>query len=121
MAAEITVMVVDDDHDIRELLSDYLEGHGYQVLLAAGGEAMREMLETTVPDVVLLDNMDAATLRKAIALVEKLHPATKTEASGGIKLDTIAEKAETGVDYISTGWITHSAPVLDLGLDTSIS
>jgi nicotinate-nucleotide pyrophosphorylase (carboxylating) len=73
------------------------------------------------PDVVLLDNMDAATLRKAIALVEKLNPATKTEASGGIKLDTIAEKAETGVDYISTGWITHSAPVLDLGLDTSIS
>lgn len=73
------------------------------------------------PDVVLLDNMDAATLRKAIALVQKLNPATKTEASGGIKLETIAEKAETGVDYISTGWITHSAPVLDLGLDTSIS
>lgn len=73
------------------------------------------------PDVVLLDNMEAPTLRKAIAIVQKLNPSTKTEASGGIKLDTIAEKAETGVDYISTGWITHSAPVLDLGLDTSIS
>lgn len=72
------------------------------------------------PDVVLLDNMGAAMLRQAIALVEKLNPATKTEASGGIKLDTIAEKAETGVDYISTGWITHSAPVLDLGLDVAI-
>lgn len=72
------------------------------------------------PDVVLLDNMDATILRKAIALVGELNPATKTEASGGIKLDTIAEKAETGVDYISTGWITHSAPVLDLGLDVNI-
>lgn len=83
-------------------------------------EQLAEALSAN-PDVVLLDNMDAAILRQAIALVEKLNPATKTEASGGIKLDTIAEKAETGVDYISTGWITHSAPVLDLGLDMAIS
>tara|TARA_R110000868_G_scaffold42724_3_gene144217 strand:- start:4550 stop:5434 length:885 start_codon:yes stop_codon:yes gene_type:complete len=73
------------------------------------------------PDVVLLDNMDAATLQKAVALVKKLSPMTKTEASGGITLDSIAQKAETGVDFISTGWITHSAPVLDLGLDVAIS
>lgn len=72
------------------------------------------------PDVVLLDNMNAVMLKKAVAMVKELNPATSTEASGGIKLDTIAEKAETGVDYISTGWITHSAPVLDLGLDVAI-
>lgn len=72
------------------------------------------------PDVVLLDNMSAETLKEAVAMVAKLNPATKTEASGGIKLDTIAQKAEAGVDYISTGWITHSSPVLDLGLDTII-
>ncbi|MEP4430882.1 MAG: carboxylating nicotinate-nucleotide diphosphorylase, partial [Hyphomicrobiales bacterium] len=75
---------------------------------------------TAKPDVVLLDNMDAATLKEAVAMVTKINPATKTEASGGIKLDTIAKKAEAGVDYISTGWITHSSPVLDLGLDTII-
>ncbi|MGJ8530981.1 MAG: carboxylating nicotinate-nucleotide diphosphorylase [Alphaproteobacteria bacterium] len=72
------------------------------------------------PDVVLLDNMSAVMLEKAVAMVRELNPTTRTEASGGIKLDTIAEKAEAGVDYISTGWITHSAPVLDLGLDVSI-
>jgi nicotinate-nucleotide pyrophosphorylase (carboxylating) len=69
------------------------------------------------PDVVLLDNMKPAMLRKAVALVAGR---TRTEASGGITPDTVAAVAETGVDYISSGWITHSAPALDLGLDIAI-
>jgi nicotinate-nucleotide pyrophosphorylase (carboxylating) len=44
----------------------------------------------------------------------------RTEASGGITPDTVAAVAETGVDYISSGWITHSAPALDLGLDIAV-
>ncbi|QPQ55200.1 carboxylating nicotinate-nucleotide diphosphorylase [Allosphingosinicella flava] len=65
---------------------------------------------------LLLDNMDAAVLRKAVALVAGRVP---TEASGGVTLDTIRAKAETGVTYISVGRITQSAPAADIGLDFS--
>jgi nicotinate-nucleotide pyrophosphorylase (carboxylating) len=63
---------------------------------------------------LLLDNMDAATLRAAVALVAGRVP---TEASGGVNLETIRAKAETGVTYISVGRITQSAPAVDIGLD----
>lgn len=63
---------------------------------------------------LLLDNMDPATLREAVALVDGRVP---TEASGGIDLTTIAAKAATGVNYISVGRLTQSAPAADIGLD----
>ncbi len=63
---------------------------------------------------LLLDNMDPATLREAVALVAGRVP---TEASGGISLETIRAKAETGVTYLSVGRITQSAPAADIGLD----
>ncbi len=63
---------------------------------------------------LLLDNMDVATLIKAVALVAGRVP---TEASGGVTLDTIRAKAETGVTYISVGRLTQSAPAADVGLD----
>lgn len=63
---------------------------------------------------LLLDNMDPATLREAVALVNGRVP---TEASGGINLDTIAAKAATGVNYVSVGRLTQSAPAADIGLD----
>lgn len=66
---------------------------------------------------LLLDNMDAETLRAAVALVVGRVP---TEASGGVTLDNIRAKAETGVTYISVGRITQSAPAVDIGLDFSI-
>jgi nicotinate-nucleotide pyrophosphorylase (carboxylating) len=63
---------------------------------------------------VLLDNMQPAELRKAVGLVDgRCH----TEASGGITLANVRAVAETGVDSISLGWLTHSARALDLGLD----
>ena len=65
-------------------------------------------------DAVLLDNMSPQTLRRAVAMVDGR---AVTEASGGISPETIAAVAATGVDLISSGWITHSAPILDLGLD----
>jgi len=65
---------------------------------------------------LLLDNMDVVTLREAVALVADRVP---TEASGGITLETIREKAATGVTYISVGRITQSAPAADIGLDFS--
>jgi nicotinate-nucleotide pyrophosphorylase (carboxylating) len=58
--------------------------------------------------------MDTATLRAAVAMTAGRLP---LEASGGITLDSIAEIAATGVDYASSGWITHSAPNLDVAVD----
>lgn len=65
-------------------------------------------------DAVLLDNMDTTTLGKAVEMVGRR---CLTEASGGVSLATVAGIAETGVDMISVGALTHSAKVLDLGLD----
>ncbi|MCF6329400.1 MAG: carboxylating nicotinate-nucleotide diphosphorylase [Henriciella sp.] len=66
------------------------------------------------PHAVLLDNMAPDMLRKAVAIVDGQ---CLTEASGGITLETIAAKAETGVNYLSVGALTHSAINLDVGLD----
>lgn len=68
----------------------------------------------TGADVVLLDNMDPATLRRAVAMVDGR---LVTEASGNVTLATVRAIAESGVDMISVGWLTHSAPNLDIGLD----
>ena len=65
-------------------------------------------------DMLLLDNMDIATLRKSVDIVDGKIP---LEASGGVRLETIRAIAETGVDFVSVGRITQSAPAVDIGLD----
>jgi nicotinate-nucleotide pyrophosphorylase (carboxylating) len=76
-------------------------------------------------DAVLLDNMNPDLLRRAVALTEDFHAPgprrTSLEASGGITLETIGAVARTGVDFISVGALTHSAPAVDLGLDWECS
>jgi nicotinate-nucleotide pyrophosphorylase (carboxylating) len=79
-------------------------------------DQLREVL-TEGADVVLLDNMSNAQLREAVELI---GGRMKAEASGGIHLGGLREVAETGVDLISSGALTHSAPTLDLGLDIEI-
>jgi nicotinate-nucleotide pyrophosphorylase (carboxylating) len=76
-------------------------------------DQLAEALEHGV-DAVLLDNMDPPTLRRAVAMVAGR---AVTEASGRITRETAPDIAAAGVDLISSGWITHSAPILDLGLD----
>ena len=76
-------------------------------------EQLEEVLEAGA-DAVLLDNMDVATLGRAVDMVAGR---LVTEASGGIDLDTVADVAATGVDLISVGALTHSAPCLDLSLE----
>jgi nicotinate-nucleotide pyrophosphorylase (carboxylating) len=76
-------------------------------------EQAREVIDAGA-DLVLLDNMGIADLRAAVAYSAGR---AKLEASGGLSLDTAREVAETGVDYLSVGALTHSAPVLDIGLD----
>jgi nicotinate-nucleotide pyrophosphorylase (carboxylating) len=69
-------------------------------------------------DAVLLDNMDPATVAEAVLAAHLDAPGpVLTEVSGGVTLDTIGSYAAAGPDRISVGALTHSAPVLDLGLD----
>lgn len=77
-------------------------------------DQLREVLETGGAGAVLFDNMDTATLQEA---VEMVGGRLRTEASGNMTLARVAEVAATGVDYISSGALTHSAPALDVGLD----
>jgi nicotinate-nucleotide pyrophosphorylase (carboxylating) len=80
-------------------------------------DQLSEVLKAGGADAVLLDNMDLATLKRA---VEMARGKVVTEASGGVTLDTVAKIAETGVDVISVGALTHSAPALDVALDIDI-
>jgi nicotinate-nucleotide pyrophosphorylase (carboxylating) len=77
-------------------------------------DQLAEVLDEGGADVVLLDNMDTPSLREAVKMVAGRMV---TEASGNMTLPRIAEVAATGVDYISSGALTHSAKTLDLGLD----
>ena len=79
---------------------------------------VREVLEAGA-DLVLLDNMDLTDLREAVALCRSAG--VLTEASGGLSLEVARDVAETGVDFLAVGALTHSAPVLDLGMDLTCS
>ena len=77
-------------------------------------DQLQEVLDEGGADVVLLDNMDTLTLRDAV----KINAGRLVlEASGNMRIDRIAEVAATGVDYISSGALTHSAQTIDIGLD----
>jgi len=72
------------------------------------------------PDVVLLDNMKPDTLTQAVSIVDNYSGARpQLEASGGVTLDTVRNLAETGIDVISIGALTHSAPNFDIGMDAA--
>jgi nicotinate-nucleotide pyrophosphorylase (carboxylating) len=79
-------------------------------------EQIEEALDAGA-DRLLLDNMDPPTLRRAVELVAGGVP---LEASGGVRLETIRAIAETGVDFISVGRITQSAPAVDIGMDYAL-
>lgn len=77
-------------------------------------EQLKEALNTNV-EVILLDNMDLPMTREAVAIAK--GSATKLESSGGLSLENARAYAETGVHYLAVGALTHSAPILDIGLD----
>jgi nicotinate-nucleotide pyrophosphorylase (carboxylating) len=93
---------------------------GHLVKVEVEVDTLDQLVEAMVaePDAVLLDNMKPADMREAVKLVAGR---AITEASGNVTLETVAAIAETGVDMISSGWITHSAPILDLALDVVVS
>lgn len=89
-------------------------GHMVKVEVEVDTLTQLEELLALPVDVVLLDNMDPETLRRAVAMVDGRMV---TEASGNVTLSTVRAIAEAGVDMISVGWLTHSAPNFDVGLD----
>jgi nicotinate-nucleotide pyrophosphorylase (carboxylating) len=80
-------------------------------------DQLREVIDTGLADVVMLDNMDIATLKEAVGIAAGR---VVLEASGGVTLESVAAISATGVDYISSGALTHSAPNLDVALDIDI-
>ena len=85
-------------------------------------DTLRQLEEVlTLPaglvDIVLLDNMSSGSLQRAVELRNERRSELKLEASGGVTLESVRAIAESGVDRISVGAITHSAPWLDIGLD----
>ncbi len=79
-------------------------------------EQLRDVLPER-PDIVLLDNMSPEQLSAAVAIRDRAAPGVELEASGGVRLETIAAIARTGVERISAGALTHGAMWLDIGLD----
>ena len=69
------------------------------------------------PDIVLLDNMPAERLAVGVEIRNRLRPEVILEASGGISPDTVGNIAAAGIDRVSSGWPTHTAPWLDVALD----
>ena len=114
-------MLIKDNHialagGVAEALRRARAHAGHLVKIELEVDTLDQLAEALAVgvDAVLLDNMDPPTLRRA---VEMVACRAVTEASGRITRDTAPEIAAAGVDLISSGWITHSAPILDLGLD----
>ncbi|WP_284178139.1 carboxylating nicotinate-nucleotide diphosphorylase [Rhabdaerophilum sp. SD176] len=98
-------------------------GGGHLVKIEIEVDTLEQLDEVLAEgaDVVLLDNMGPERLREAVGRIRARRPAMLAEASGGVSLETVAGIAATGVDLISVGALTHSAPVLDLGLDIAMA
>jgi nicotinate-nucleotide pyrophosphorylase (carboxylating) len=114
-------VLVKDNHlaltgGVRPAVARLRETLGHLVKIEVEVDSLQQLAELVDLhiDAVLLDNMDPPTLKKAVDLVARRFV---TEASGRVTAQNIAEIAKTGVDIISAGWITHSAPILDIGLD----
>jgi nicotinate-nucleotide pyrophosphorylase (carboxylating) len=114
-------MLIKDNHialagGVRTALERAKRHAGHLVKIELEVDTLDQLVEALAigVDAVLLDNMSPETMRRAVAMVDGR---AITEASGRINLETAPAVAATGVDLISCGWITHSAPILDLGLD----
>lgn len=114
-------VLIKDNHiaiagGVKEALVRAKAGAGHMVKIEVEVDTLAQLQEAmdVGADAVLLDNMTPEQLRQAVEIVAGR---AITEASGGITLQTAAAIAESGVDLLSLGWITHSAPVLDIGLD----
>jgi nicotinate-nucleotide pyrophosphorylase (carboxylating) len=116
------MVLIKDNHidgagGITQALQRVRDAYGDQYRVEVEVKTLDELDEALAagPDLILLDNMDVPTLRRAVDRADGQVP---LEASGGVTLDTVAAIAETGVDRISVGALTHSASTLDLSIRT---
>lgn len=117
------VMIKDNHHDFAGGITaavlrcqEYLRTHGIQVKIEVETRNLaevEEVLSLDGVDVIMLDNMDIPTMKKA---VERINGKCKVEASGGITPESVRAIAETGVDFLSMGALTHSVKSLDISL-----
>lgn len=114
-------ILIKDNHiaiagGIRTAIDRARAGAGHLVKIEVEVDTLAQLEEALAlaPDAVLLDNMSADDLRKVVAMVGGW---AITEASGRITAAIAPAVAATGIDLISIGWLTHSAPILDIGLD----
>jgi nicotinate-nucleotide pyrophosphorylase (carboxylating) len=114
-------VLVKDNHvalagGVAEAVRRARDGAGHLVKLEVEVDTLDQLDQALGAgvDAVLLDNMDLETLREA---VRRCRGRALTEASGGIRADNVRAVAATGVDLVSIGWLTHSAPALDVALD----
>ncbi|EPX76380.1 carboxylating nicotinate-nucleotide diphosphorylase [Salipiger mucosus] len=115
-------ILIKDNHialagGIRTAMERARAAAGHLVKIEIEVDTLDQLAEALAcgPDVIMLDNMTPKTLRAAVAMTADR---AILEASGGVRLDTVSAIAASGVDLISAGWLTHSAPALDIGLDT---
>ncbi len=95
-------------------------GHAVKIEVECDTLKQVEIAAQNKADIILLDNMNAETLRIAVEKAKNLHPTVLCEASGGINLQTVRAAAQSGVDLISVGALTHSARSMDIGLDIEL-
>ena len=114
-------VLIKDNHiaavgGIRNAVTRARERLGHMVKIEVEVDTLDQLRELIAvgADAVLLDNMAPPTLSEAVRLVDGRMI---TEASGGMSIDVLPAVAATGVDIVSIGWLTHSAPILDIGLD----
>ena len=105
------VLLVDDSGLARRRMRQMLESDGYEVIEAEDGMVALERYFVDKPDLVLLDNMTPDLVARC---VERAGGKVKLEVSGGVNQDILRAYAETGVDRISVGALTHSAPAADI-------
>ena len=118
-------VLIKDNHiavagGVREAIERAKAGAGHMVKIEVEVDTLQQLEEAMAigVDAVLLDNMTPAQLREAVSIIDGR---AISEASGGITPETVAAVAASGVDLISVGWTTHSAPNLDIGLDFELN
>ncbi len=101
-----------------ERAKDYLKRKSFKAKIEVEVRSLRELREAIAhkPHIILLDNFSIAQLRTAVELARQLNPHIKLEASGGVTLKTVRKIAETGVDFISVGELTHSVTAMDISM-----
>ncbi len=97
------------------------KGPGFFIEIEAQSAEQALLFSTFEVDAVMLDNLPLSTMRRLVPRLRRLRPRLSLEASGGITLRNVRDVARTGVDRISVGALTHSAPAVDISLDLGLS